>query len=123
MTMQPDPDFWPRLVLAILATWRVTHLLVHEDGPFDLVSRARIALGSGAWGRIVGCFHCLGLVVAAPVSLWFGGGAVDGVLTWLALAGGASLCERVGQPVVVVQTRPGTEEARGERDELLRATS
>ena len=37
--------FWPRFVLAVLATWRVTHLLASEDGPGDLIVRFRRLLG------------------------------------------------------------------------------
>ena len=66
--MSGDADFWPKLVLAILATWRLTHLLAREDGPADLIARARAALGDGAWGKMVDCFHCLSLWVAAPIS-------------------------------------------------------
>jgi hypothetical protein len=34
-----------RFALASLATWRVTHLLAEEDGPWDAVVRARARLG------------------------------------------------------------------------------
>lgn len=33
------------LVLGGLATWRVTNILVHENGPFHVFRRARVALG------------------------------------------------------------------------------
>jgi len=33
--------FWIRFVLAVLATWRVSHLLVSEDGPWNLLARLR----------------------------------------------------------------------------------
>ena len=42
-----DAAFWARLVLAVLATWRLTHLLAREDGPADLVVRLRARLGTG----------------------------------------------------------------------------
>jgi hypothetical protein len=44
-------DFWARFGLAVLATWRVTHLLASEDGPADLVVRFRAWLGHGLAGR------------------------------------------------------------------------
>ena len=37
-------------VLAVLATWRVTHLLAHEDGPADLIFRFRRLLGQSLAG-------------------------------------------------------------------------
>ena len=39
--MRVDTAFWARLVLAVLATWRLTHLLAREDGPADLLVRLR----------------------------------------------------------------------------------
>ena len=54
---------WFAFILGVFATWRVAHLLAHEDGPWDSVLRLRVALGNGVWGRLLDCFHC--------VSLWW----------------------------------------------------
>jgi len=113
-----DVDFWPRLALAILATWRVTHLLAREDGPADVVARLRAALGDGTWGRMFDCFHCLSLWVAAPAAWWVAARPLDAVWIWLAVSGAACLCERIGQPEVVVHPLPETEP--GEDDGMLR---
>jgi len=115
-----DADFWPRLVLAVLATWRVTHLLAREDGPFDLVARARAALGDGLLGRMVDCFQCLSLWVAAPAALWVAARPLDAACVWLALSGAACLCERIGQPEVVMQALSEPETKQGEDDGMLR---
>jgi hypothetical protein len=45
-----------RFVLAALATWRVTHLLVAEDGPADVVVRLRRRAGFGWAGDVLDCF-------------------------------------------------------------------
>jgi hypothetical protein len=87
-------DFWPRLVLASLATWRLAHLLAREDGPFDLIARLRWWMGQGLWGQMLDCFQCLSLWVAAPLAWWVGGSLWEGVVVWLALSGAACLCER-----------------------------
>jgi hypothetical protein len=122
-------DFWPKLVLATLATWRLTHLLVHEDGPAQLVLRLRLALGHSLWGQMFDCFYCLSLWVAAPLSLWFGGGLMETALTCFGLSGAACLCERLGQAPVLMQTLPTSTPHsepsatnQGEQDELLRTT-
>lgn len=47
-----EGSFWIRLVLAVLATWRITHLLASEDGPADLVVRFRERLGSRWLGML-----------------------------------------------------------------------
>lgn len=52
---------WFVFVLGVFATWQVAHLLAHEDGPWDAVLRLRVALGNGAWGRPLDCFHCVSL--------------------------------------------------------------
>lgn len=116
--MNSELDFWPKLVLAVLATWRVTHLLAREDGPMEVIARARALTGNGAWGRMIDCFHCLSLWVAAPIALWAGNHALDTLLIWLAVSGAACLCERLGQPEVVVQPLP--ESNMKEADGMLR---
>ena len=61
-----DLDRWFRLVLVVLATWRVTHLLAFEDGPGDVVATLRQRLGNGFFGKLMDCFYCMSLWVAAP---------------------------------------------------------
>jgi hypothetical protein len=63
-------EFWPRFVLSILATWRITHLLAKEDGPADLVVRLRARFGSASAGKLMDCFNCLSVWVAAPLVLF-----------------------------------------------------
>ena len=64
--------YW--LLVGILATWRVTHLLWAEDGPWRIVALLRRRAGTGFWGGLMDCFNCLSL--------------------WVALSGGAILVER-----------------------------
>jgi len=112
-------SFWIRLVLAVLATWRVTHLLASEDGPADLVVHVRARLGNGFLGRLMDCFYCLSLWVAAPLAFFVGGGPSDWVITWLALSGAACLLERLGHPPVVMH--PAAAGTKGEVDDVLRS--
>lgn len=123
----PDTlDFWPRLVLASLATWRLSHLLAREDGPFDLVARLRWWVGQGLWGQMLDCFQCLSLWVAAPFAWWVGGSLWEGVVVWLALSGAACLCERFTESSapnpVLMQPLPEAPQQTGEPHELLRPT-
>ena len=84
---------WFRLVIAILATWRVAHLIAREDGPFDLVVKLRILAGEGFAGRLMDCPLCLSLWVAAPFALTLTDAGTFRVEVWLAISGGASLLE------------------------------
>jgi hypothetical protein len=87
----------PVLLAGVLAAWRLTHLLVAEDGPWDVVLRLRLAAGNGFWGKIMDCFYCASLWVAAPLALLLGTGVRGRLLLWLAFSGGAILSERALQ--------------------------
>jgi hypothetical protein len=64
-----DTGFATRFALGALATWRLTHLIAEEDGPADAVVRLRVRLGSSELGRLMDCFACTSVWVAAPVTL------------------------------------------------------
>ena len=80
-------------VLAALATWRVAHLIAEEDGPWNVVARARARAGTGELGELMDCFYCLSLWVAAPAALTVTRER-DLPTTWLALSGAACLLEQ-----------------------------
>ena len=86
------------LVVSILACWRVSHLVAHEDGPFDVVLRVRARAGTSPWGRLMDCPYCLSMYAAAPLAGWVAGRsrvtARDLIPLWLAISGGASVVER-----------------------------
>jgi Protein of unknown function (DUF1360) len=109
---------WMRFVLAVLATWRVTHLLANEDGPADLIFRFRRLLGRSLAGSLMDCFNCLSLWIAAPAALFVTRRPVEWLFSWLALSGAACLLERLGQEPVVIQPLP--QPAEGDIDNVLR---
>jgi hypothetical protein len=83
-------------VLAALATWRVTHLLANEDGPWDLIFKLRAALGDSLAGGLMDCFKCLSLWVAVPAAFFVTRTPVQWMIVWLALSGAACLLQRLG---------------------------
>lgn len=101
-----DINIWLRFVLAVLATWRVTHLIAREDGPGDIIVRLRMKLGTSFWGSLMDCFYCLSIWVAAPFTLFVCSKPLDLLLTWLALSGAACLLERFGNQPVVIEAAP-----------------
>ncbi len=111
-----ETQFWIRFVTAMLAAWRITHLIAYEDGPADLIAHARARWSRGFAGRLLGCFQCLSMWVAAPLAWFVSGSRLESVVVWLALSGGACLLERAGgEPVVIQDLR-----AQGEKDHVLR---
>lgn len=87
------PAPWFETVLAVLAVWRVAHLLARERGPWDLVSRLHAALAGRPLGELLACPHCLAVWLALLPAAWLAPGWPHGVLLWLAIAGGASVIE------------------------------
>jgi Protein of unknown function (DUF1360) len=88
-----DWSFWFRLVIAILAAWRLAHFVAREDGPFDAVVRLRVRAGNGVFGRLMDCPYCLSLWIAAPFAFLLADTAAAWLAAWLAISGGASLVE------------------------------
>jgi len=88
-------DPWFEFTLGVLATWRLAHLLAHEDGPFDAVVRLRRRAGDGIFGRLMDCAYCLSLWIALPLALFLAGSGWRTLLWWLALSGGASAIEKL----------------------------
>jgi hypothetical protein len=112
-----ETGFWIRFVLAILATWRVTHLLANEDGPADLIVRLRSRLGRSLAGQLMDCFKCLSLWIAAPAAFFVVRSPLDWLFTWLALSGAACLLERPRQESAEIQ--PISEFAEGDTSHVL----
>jgi hypothetical protein len=93
-----SPDVLVRFVLAVFATWRVTHLLAAEDGPGDVVFHLRRWVGDSPLGGLMDCFNCLSFWVAAPAALFVAAQPTGWVVAWLALSGAACWLERFGAP-------------------------
>jgi hypothetical protein len=108
-----------KFVLAVLATWRVTHLLANEDGPADIIARFRAMLGNSLAGKMMDCFNCLSIWIAAPAALFVSLRPVEWLMSWLALSGGACLLERFVREPVAMQ--PMQQPAERDFDDVLRS--
>ena len=96
-------QFCINFVLAVFATWRVTHLLANEDGPADLIVKLRVALGDSLAGKLMDCFNCLSLWIAAPAALFVARAPLAWLFIWLALSGAACLLQRLApEPAVAL---------------------
>jgi hypothetical protein len=96
--------------LGCLACWRLTHLLWAEDGPWQVIARLRDRLPRSPHSGLpwlFGCFYCLSLWVALPITALvmasqadglaagsLGRTAASGLLGWLGLSGAAISLER-----------------------------
>jgi hypothetical protein len=86
------------LLVAVLATWRICHLIAREDGPFDVVTRLRERAGDGVIGTLMDCVYCLSLWWSIPFAVYLALTwhldplAAAGL--WIGISGGASLAEQ-----------------------------
>jgi hypothetical protein len=81
-------------IAAILAVWRVTHLAVVEDGPFDVFVKLRGVAAAVKLERLVGCFYCASVWVALAAALLITREWRALVLFVPAFSGGAIVLER-----------------------------
>lgn len=85
-------------LVAVLATWRISRLVAKEDGPFDVVLRARARAGTSVLGRLMDCPYCVSVWAALPLAGWLTRRgrlpAADIVPVWLAISAGACLLEQ-----------------------------
>jgi hypothetical protein len=111
-------DRWFEITVATLATWRVTHLIAMEDGPGDLIVSMRKRFGDSFFGKLMDCFYCLSLWLAAPIACLLAETWRDWLMLWLALSGAACLLEKLcGSPLTIHRL---TSPEGDEYDELLR---
>ncbi len=99
-----------RFGVAALATWRLTHLLVREDGPADAIARTRERLGESQLGAMMDCFYCTSMWVAIPFAFYAAKKPAGRLAAWLALSGIACLID---------ESMKSEEEKGGTSDELL----
>lgn len=83
------------VVLAVLAVWRVTHLLVAEEGPWRMFARARRGAAAMRLDRLANCFYCASVWIAVPFALLVAEGWREIAITIPALSGGAIVVERL----------------------------
>jgi hypothetical protein len=96
-----------RVVLAVLAVFRVAHLIAREDGPWSALARLRQAAGTGVAGQVLRCFYCLSLWIAFPFVWYLTGNWMEKVVGWFAISGGAILLERFGHEPLEVKIEEG----------------
>lgn len=96
------PD-WFLFILLTLAVYRVSQLLVYDDGPFDLVFKFRDWAGvydrnetgeaQSHFGKFFSCIYCVGFWLAFFATFVISVSTSSFVLWWLAIAGGQAFLE------------------------------
>ena len=82
-------------IMSVLATWRITHLLSKEDGPFDIIYKIKKMIGSGFLGSLLSCFYCTSIWIALPFGCWVGIIFIEKIICWMAISGAACLLQKI----------------------------
>lgn len=106
-------------ILGVLTVWRITHFFWAEDGPWDMVIRLRRGVGEGFWGKLLDCFYCLSVWVAAPLGYLIGESWMERLLLWPALSAGAIILERITNHEPTVTPAPFTEDPGEESNHVM----
>jgi hypothetical protein len=82
-------------LIVLLATYRLSHMIAMEDGPFDMFATARDAIGQASWvGRGFHCALCLSFWLSLPMA-WVIVSDFDALaFTWLGIAGACLVLHR-----------------------------
>ena len=74
-------------LIAILAVWRLTHMIVNESGPYSVFIKLRYFINKRGWEFIdINCFNCMSVWLAIPVGFILGGNTLLNILALSAVA-------------------------------------
>jgi len=103
-------------VLGVLTVWRITYFLQAEDGPWDIVIRLRQFVGEGFWGKLLDCFNCLSVWIAAPIAYLVGQSWLERALLWASFSAAAILVERITTAAPRIPPAPFAEDPGEEQN-------
>jgi hypothetical protein len=88
------------LIIGILAVWRLSHLLVSEAGPWDVLMWMRRHFAGKFFAGLQNCFYCLSVWVSIPFAFFLNSAWKGRLLLWPALSAGAIIIERTLHPEI-----------------------
>lgn len=97
---------WLLFIFLVLVNYRLSQLLVYDDGPGDIIFRLRDWIGvydvneagerQTFFAKLLACPYCVGLWLALPLALVGTLHIYSVPIWWLAIAGGQSFLESRG---------------------------
>ena len=95
MLLHAEYDSWIWLVLSVLAVWRITTLICRDAGPFDILVAFRRLVYRLRLKSLVDCFDCAAVWVSIVTVLLIYRPRWISVVLVAAIAGAASIIERL----------------------------
>lgn len=95
MFFHAEYDNWIWLILSTLAVWRLTTLICHESGPFNVMTAIRRLAYHLRLKALIECFDCAAVWISAIIVLLAYRPRWLSIILVLAVSGGASIIERL----------------------------
>jgi Protein of unknown function (DUF1360) len=84
-----------KYLVLVIVTWRLTHLISAEDGPFDLIIKIRKLAGNSFFGKLMDCFYCLSIWMGLLAAFYVSRGAIEIIILCLYYSGASILLEKI----------------------------
>ena len=84
-----------KYLVLVIVTWRVTHLISSEDGPFEIIIKLRKLLGNTFLGKLMDCFYCLSIWIGLGLAGFEGNSLIEIIVMTLYYSGLSILLEKI----------------------------
>lgn len=81
-------------ILCIAACYMLTHILVHQDGPSNLIIRFRQWASKSSWSPLH-CLRCSSVWTAVPFAIYLSSSWQMFIIYWFAISAGVVLLAAV----------------------------
>ena len=81
--------------ILVIVTWRVTHLISNEDGPFEIIFKLRQIAGNSFFGKLMDCFYCLSIWIGFLLSIYISNQAIEIIFFTLYFSGTSIIIEKL----------------------------
>ena len=81
--------------ILVIVTWRVTHLISNEDGPFEIIFKLRQISGNSFFGKLMDCFYCLSIWIGFLLSIYISNQVIEIIFFTLYFSGTSIIIEKL----------------------------
>lgn len=90
-------------LISSLAVWRITHMLLEENGPWELFKRVQNWSDSrnpNVLKEMLQCFYCTSVWVSLPFAIYLGANFIEYIIYTMALSAVAMLIQTIKEKLI-----------------------
>jgi hypothetical protein len=84
-----------KYLILVVVTWRLTHLISAEDGPFEVIIKVRKLFGNTFLGKLMDCFYCLSIWIGLGLACFEENHSIEIIILTLYYSGSSILLEKI----------------------------